>query len=302
MTDASPPIDSKRFRRALVVFNPTAGARRRKRLAAVLDGLTGLSCHYDLFRTSGRGDAESAAKDAGDRGYDLIIAAGGDGTVNEIANGLASAKTPIPMAVLPLGTANVLAAEIGLKTNPQSVLSMIAGGRTRSIRLGEAEGRYFVLMASAGLDSAVVRGVNLALKRSTGQLAYGVEALVQAFSYSFPELIVTIDGVDHSARMVVACKARCYGGPFQAAPRADLSDGLIHAVLMKQGGLAATLRYGMALALGRLPLLPDVEIIPAQRMKISAASGVPLQADGDLIASLPVEIAVSDHMIDLVVP
>jgi YegS/Rv2252/BmrU family lipid kinase len=268
---------------------------------AVLDGLARQGCRTRLFRTAGPGDAETVARQSGSSGFDLIVAAGGDGTVNEIANGLAFAESPPPLAVLPLGTANVLAAEIGLTPTPKAVLAMIAGGRTRTIRLGVAGGRHFVLMASAGLDSAVVQGVNLALKRHTGQLAYGVEALRQALSYSFPELTATIDGISHRARMVVVCKARCYGGPFQVAPRADLSDELLQVVLLQQGGLAATLRYGAALVMGRLPFLPDVTVVPARRVTISGL-GVPLQADGDLIGALPMEIAVSDRTVELVVP
>jgi YegS/Rv2252/BmrU family lipid kinase len=288
------------FRDALVIYNPTAGARRRRRIEAVLDGLTRQGCKPKLFRTGQRGDAERAARDAGPQGFDLIVAAGGDGTVNEVANGLAISDKPVPMAFLPLGTANVLAAEIGLKATPAAVLAMIQGGRTKAIRLGTAEGRHFVLMASAGLDSAVVQGVNLAMKRATGQLAYGLEAVRQALTYDFPELTATIDGTEHKARMVVVCKARCYGGPFQVAPRADLSDGLLQVVLLEKAGLGATLRYGAALVAGRLALMPDVRIVPAERLTLSGPA--PLQADGDLIGGLPVDIAVSDRTVALVVP
>lgn len=292
---------TRRFQHALVVYNPAAGARRRRRVEAVLEGLARQGCRTKLFRTGGRGDAEDMARHAGTCGFDLIVAAGGDGTVNEIANGLAFAEVPLPLAVLPLGTANVLAAEIGLAPTARAVLAMIAAGRRRTIRLGVADGRHFVLMASAGLDSAVVQGVNLALKRHAGRLAYGVEALRQALSYPIPELTATIDGTPHKARMVVVCKARCYGGPFQAAPRADLSDGLLQVVLLERAGLAATLRYGAALAMGRLSLLPDVAVVPAERVTVNGL-GVPLQADGDLIGALPMEIAVSDRTVELVIP
>jgi diacylglycerol kinase (ATP) len=302
MIDAPPSATSSPFRYALVVYNPTAGARRRRRVEAMLDGLAKLGCRTKLLRTGGRGDAENAARQAGANGFDLIIAAGGDGTVNEIANGLAASEAAVPLAVLPLGTANVLAAEIGLDASPEAVLAMIAKGRRRTIRLGVADGRHFVLMASAGLDSAVVQGVNLELKRHTGQFAYGFEAIRRALSYPFPELTATIDGTEYKARMVVVCKARCYGGPFQAAPRADLSDGLLQVVLLERPGLGALLRYGLALATGRLPFLPDVRIVAAERLKLSGPLSAPLQADGDLFGTLPAEIAVSDRTLELVVP
>ncbi|MGE5503130.1 MAG: diacylglycerol/lipid kinase family protein [Actinomycetota bacterium] len=291
---------SLRFGRALVIYNPTAGARRRRRMQAVLDGLARHGCRTALLRTERRGDAEDGARTAGRDGFDLVVAAGGDGTVNEVANGLAASDAPVPMAFLPLGTANVLAAEIGLAPTPAAVVAMIEAGRTRSIRLGLAEGRHFVLMASAGLDSAVVQGVDLALKRATGKLAYGIEAVRQALAWPFPELTATIDGVDHAARMVVVCKARCYGGPFLAAPQADLSDDRLQVVLLQGRGLGALARYGAALAAGRLALQPDVRIIAAHRLRL--AGPAPLQADGDLVGMLPVDISVSDRTIDLVVP
>lgn len=302
MSDLSIPSPRRQFRHALVVYNPTAGARRRRRVEAVLDGLGQLRCGYELFRTNAPGDAEEIVRRAGDSGFDLIIAAGGDGTINEIANGLSTAAAPLPLAILPLGTANVLAAEIGLPATPKAVLATIAGGRIRSIRLGTSDDRHFVLMASAGLDSEVVRGISLELKRHAGQLAYGIEGLRRALSYPFPELTATIDGADYKARLVVVCKARCYGGPFLVAPQADLSDGLLHVALLERAGLRSLLRYGMALVAGKLPWLPDVRIIPATRVRVSGPMAIPVQADGDPIGCLPIEIAISDHRLELVVP
>ncbi len=301
MIDMAPSDVTNPFVRVLVVFNPTAGAQRG-RLKAVLDGLRGLGLHYEVLATTQRGDAEQAGRTAAAQGFDLIVAAGGDGTVNEIANGLATADAKVPLAFLPMGTANVLASEIGLKPSSRAVLAMIARGRLRTIRLGHAGGRHFVLMASAGLDAAVVQGVDLALKRRTGQLAYGVEALRQAISYSFPELTAIIDGTRHPARMVVACRARCYGGPFHIARQADLTDERLHVVMLKTGGMAALLRYAMALTLGRLPFQPDVAVLSARSLILEGPMGAPLQADGDLVGALPINITVSDQTIDLVVP
>lgn len=302
MNDTQVPSDFGGFKNALVIFNPTAGGRRRRRLETVIDGLSALGCSHHLLRTSRRGDAEDAARHAAERGFDLIVVAGGDGTVNEAANGLANAASRVPLALVPLGTANVLAAEIGLAASPRAVLAMIAGGRRRTIRLGQTGGRYFVLMASTGVDAAVVRGVNLTFKRRSGQLAYAIEALRQGLSYDFPEFRITIDGTQHFARMAVACKARCYGGPFQAAPGADLGDEKLHMVLLPQGGLLALLRYGLALATGRLWRLPDVRVIAGSTVAIDGPRGSPVQADGDLVSVLPVRLAVSDRVIELVVP
>ena len=290
------------FKKALIVFNPTAGRGRLRRLETVIDGLGLLGCRYDLFRTSLPGDAETAARTAVDQGFDLLVAAGGDGTVNEVANGLAAADSPLPVAFLPLGTANVLAAEIGLAATPRSFLAMIGGGRQRRVRLGQVDGRHFLLMASAGLDATVVRHVDLVLKRQTGQLAYAVEAVRQTLAYDFPLFGVTLDGTDYDARMVVVCKARCYGGPFQVAPRADLADPQFQVVLLSEGGVRSLVRYGFGLVTGRLPLMAGVRILPASTVRIEGPFGAPVQADGDLVGTLPIEVRMASQSITLVTP
>ncbi len=297
MTEPSPHAP---FRRALVIHNPTAGGRKRRRLDAVLTGLEKGGCHPTLYATTRRGDAEDAARDAAARGFDVVVVAGGDGTVNEAANGLAGTGTKVPLALIPLGTANVLAAELGLSLDADTVTRTILAGKCRPVRLGRAGGRHFVLMASCGVDAAVVHGVSLAMKRHAGRLAYGWEALRQGLAYGFPEITVTIDNAAYRARMAVACKSRCYGGPFTVAPQADLGDEWLHVVLLKKGGLAAVLRYGAAMALGRLDTLADVQVVRGAR--VTLGGDVPIQADGDALGTAPLELSVSPHTIQLVAP
>lgn len=302
MSDAQLSGRSHGFRNALVIHNPTAGPGRRRRLGIVLAGLKEMGCTHTLLPTRGRGDAEDAARRAGGQGFDLVVVAGGDGTVNEAVNGLAAAESPLPLALVPLGTANVLAAEIGLPTAPKAVLAAIGGGRRRKIHLGCLDGRHFVLMASAGVDAAVVHGVDLALKRRTGKLAYAIEAVSQGLSYGFPELVVTVDGAIHTARMAVACRAGSYGGPFKAAPDADLGDEFLHVVLLKTGGLPALLRYGAALASGRLARRADVAVVRGRMVVIEGPAQAPVQADGDPLGTLPAALSVSELTLELVVP
>lgn len=290
------------FRRAVVIFNPTAGARRRRRLAKVIDGLAALGCRPELSTTARKGDAEAAARSAAEDGFDLVVAAGGDGTVNEVANGLVAAAARVPLAFLPLGTANVLAHEIGLAPTAAAVLATIAGGHRRTVPLARAGDRFFLLMASAGIDGAVVHGLPLDLKRRLGRVAYGLEALRQVRSYGFPEFAVTVDGEPYSTRLAVVCKARCYGGPFHVAPAADLGAARLQVVMLQTAGARAMLRYAGALACGRLSRLPDVRTVAGRSVAIDGPPGAPVQGDGDIIGTLPIEITVSDAAIELLVP
>lgn len=295
-------------RRVLVIYNPTAGRRRRKKLADVVTALRERGCEVAERQTSRRGDAEEFARLTSSADVDVIAAAGGDGTVNEVVNGMVAAmtagRTDIPcLAVIPLGTANVLALEIGLapKDN-QHIADTIAAGPTRRVHLGIANGRHFVLMAGAGLDAHVVEGVNVALKRATGKLAYVVESVKQAFGYDFPALQVRANGETYEASMAVACKGRYYGGPFIAAPEAGLHKPKLEVCILPKSGVGGVVRYGLALPMNKLSELPEVKVVSADSITILGPRGAPLQGDGDIVARLPAEISISPRTVDLIVP
>jgi diacylglycerol kinase family enzyme len=146
---ASPDGRGADRRRLLVVFNPVAGRRHRRRFEATLEALRALGCALELRETEGAGHAGELAAAADPDVFDALVVAGGDGTINEAINGLIPAgarRAALPLAIVPLGTANVLAAEVGLSTRPQSVARTIAGGRVQSIALGRANGRLFTVM------------------------------------------------------------------------------------------------------------------------------------------------------------
>ncbi len=295
MTFPAPP-------RLLVIFNPAAG--RGAVLAACLEALSARGCLLHVVATQAPGDAERIARAADPASFDAVIAAGGDGTVHEIVNGLvgkAGGKS-LPLGLIPLGTANVLAAEIGLATAPGRVAETIAGGHRRSVHLGRAGGVRFLLMAGAGFDADVVAGVDLALKRRVGKLAYVWRTLTGAFSYPFPPLTARLDGVAHAAFGVIVCRARHYGGGFVAAPAARLDAGTVQVCLLKKPGAINVIRYAAALMTGRLAALADVEIVTARTVAIEGPPGAPVQVDGDIRARLPLTIDQAPETIELIVP
>lgn len=302
------PLPESEPRRVLVVYNPTAGRRRKKRLADVIAALRARGCVVTERRTAQRGDAEEFARAASTEDFDVIAAAGGDGTVNEVVNGLAGSqalgRTDIPrVAVIPLGTANVLALEIGIDPkDPENIAATIAKGPSLKVHLGLANGRHFVLMAGAGLDAHVVEGVNIALKRATGKLAYVVESVKQAFGYDFPALQVRANGETYEASMAVACRGRFYGGPFIAAPDAGLDKPMLEVCILPKSGVGGVVRYGLALPMNKLSELPEVRVISAASITILGPRGAPLQGDGDIVARLPAEISIANETVDLIIP
>lgn len=293
----------ERPRRVLVIHNPAAGRNRQKRLGAVVRRLRELGCIVTERQTMRRGDAEEFARQADPGQVDVVVAAGGDGTVNEVVNGLVAGLGGVRLAVIPLGTANVLACEIGLDPkDTDRIARTIATGEPRTVHLGVANGRHFVLMAGAGLDAHVVAGVNVALKRRTGKLAYVVESVRQAFGYDFPALQIRANGQTYEGRMAVACKGRFYGGPFIAAPGAKLEDPKLHVCILPKSGATGVVRYGLALPMGKLSDLPEVQVISADSIMILGPRGAPVQGDGDIVARLPAEITVAPETVDLIVP
>jgi diacylglycerol kinase (ATP) len=287
-------------RRLLIIFNPTVGGRRRRRFEAVLAELRRLGCDVTVRPTGARGDAEQLAASADPNRYDILVVAGGDGTINEAVNGLNGAR--LPLAIVPLGTANVLAAEIGLATDPRSVARAIALGRPRPISVGMANGRRFLLMAGTGFDAHVVQNVDLALKRWIGKGAYGISILRQLCAFAFPEYVVTIDGRARSAASVLVANAHYYGGRFVCAPAADLCTPTLEVCLFERRGRLSVIGYAMAMLFGRLPKLKSYRIVSAEKVHIGGGSDEPVQGDGDIIGHLDVTIEVVPEALYLVFP
>jgi YegS/Rv2252/BmrU family lipid kinase len=292
-------------RRITVVFNPTAGGRRRRRLEQTLQLLRESGCEVAVRATGARGDAEAIARTFCDVAPtpDLVVVAGGDGTINEAVNGmLSNGSASCPLALVPLGTANVLAAEIGLTHAPSAVARTIARGVPARAYVGMANGRCFTAMSGVGFDAHVVANVDLGLKRRIGKAAYVLESLRQLLRFRFPRYRVTIDGQSFEAASVIVAKGHYYAGRYVCAPAARLDQAEFHVCLFERGGRWNAIRYAIALALGRLPKLADFRIVRGRAIAIDGPVGDPVQGDGDIIAELPVRIELAPQPLRLMVP
>jgi YegS/Rv2252/BmrU family lipid kinase len=296
--------ESVSLRRILAVFNPAAGRNRRPRFNRIIAALKDQSCAVTVIETAAPGHAEVLAREISPDAFDVIAAAGGDGTVNEIVNGLGKNKhgKSIALGLIPLGTANVLADEIGLARSPETIARTLGRGPIRPIHVGTVNGRRFVMMAGAGFDANVVNGVSLALKKKFGPLAYVWQAGREALKGNPARCVVIIDGITYQTSSAVACNGRRYGGPFIAAPAASLAEDRFHVVLMPGRGWFHTARYGVALMMGRISHLHDVRLVAGRDVQIEGIVGRPVQADGDIVAHLPARIAVDPAPVRLVFP
>ena len=297
---AEAPLKGQEARHLLVVFNPAAGARRRQRLMQVIKALEREPVRLTIRETTGPGDATRYAAEADPREVDVVVAAGGDGTVNEVINGLA--RSGLPLGLLPLGTANVLAHEIGQALDPRAIAATLARGEPRPIALGCANGRRFILMAGAGFDAHVVNEVSVALKRRLGKGAYVLASLDQLIRFRFRRYRVRINGDTYEAASVIVANGRHYAGRYLCAPRAALAVPSLEVCLFERGGRLPAIGYALALLAGRLPTLRTFRVISADRVEIEGVVGEPLQGDGDIIGRLNVVIDVIPEALRLIFP
>lgn len=294
---------AQRGRFALIV-NPAAGRHGRFARALALLSASGLT--VKLFPTTARGDAERlAAAAAADGQTEAIIAAGGDGTINEVINGMAGSG--LPLGILPLGTANVLAWELGIGDRLADAAAVIAGRATRRIHLGRCNGRYFVMMAGVGVDAHVVAAIRPGLKRALGRvglgkLTYVLEGLHQIIRLKPARYRITVDGAATEVASAIVANGRFYAGRYVVATAADLGAPLLQVCLLARSGRLQAARNSLAMVRHRLHLSPDLTVKPGTAITIDGPAGDPIQADGDVIGHLPASIELAPTTLDLFVP
>ena len=273
-----------------VIHNPIAGARKTGLLWAVVDRLTAHGIRVELAQTNERGDATRFAREAAGRGVRVVVAAGGDGTAAEVASGISGTESRL--GIIPLGTANVVATELGLPRAPDPIAAALASDRTRALWPGvarsDAGARMFVQMLGVGLDARVVHTMPRRLKTCFGRHAYLLHTLSEMVRYPYAPVRVRIDGREHEAGSVVVSKGRFYGGHYMLAPEADASRRGFSVALFRRRGPGAVLMYGAALMANALPRAPGFDVLRSEEVEILPS--FPAQADGDPAGSSPLVV------------
>ncbi len=301
---------------ALLIHNPNAGGggnARRNKLDEARRILESRGIRADLQETTGPGEATEIAKRATTDGRQLVIACGGDGTINEVVNGLANSKNGhrVPLALLPAGTANVLAKELELSWDIPKAAEQLARGEVREIALGLAtpleqpeKARYFLSVAGAGPDGRITYAVDLELKARFGILAYWWQGAREVINYKFHHFRVTGEGQSREVSLVIVGRTKHYGGPFKITTEADLFEDQFEFLgLTTQSGLKY-LSYLPTLWLGDLRKEEGVYFWKSDRLVCEAIDNNPIyaQVDGEPLARLPVEFRIVPRALRLLVP
>jgi diacylglycerol kinase (ATP) len=282
-----------------VIFNPAARGEKAKRFRRQLDAI-GSQCAFKA--TAAPGDARRLAAEAVNDRFDLIVAAGGDGTVNEVLNGIGGAPDGFDRArlgVLPLGTVNVFARELKIPLQIERAWEVVQRGREMKIDLpcaefftnGVRQKQYFVQLAGAGLDARAIELLDWRHKKKIGPLAYVIAGL-KALREKKPKITVLADGQNFSGELVLIGNGRFYGGPFGIFPSADLHDGLLDVCILPQADWLTMLRCAPSFLVRQK--LPEkiVRRFRAAGFELSGDSSAAFELDGEWAGNLPATFSI----------
>jgi len=294
-------------RKATLILNPKTGryAMRRRPVEELAAQLESLGVKVDLRLTEAPGDATAIAARAARNGSSDVIVAGGDGTINEAIQGLAGTKARL--AIIPRGTANVLARELGLPLDDEQAVRIVVEGKSRQIYLGLAidettnESRHFVLMAGIGLDAAVVRRVQPSLKKRIGKGAFWVSGLSHLATWNPRPFTLEINDRKYTSTFAAIGKAAKYGGDLSITPGARLDKPEFEVCVIDTRSRLRYLRLlSHAMRNGMPRNTPEVQFVNAVTVKADGDAHV--QIDGELIGHLPMRFEIAPHSLQVIVP
>ena len=317
--------ESAGLKTSILIYNPIAGrrpARRAREIRRVAEILRKAGIELEVCPTPGPGMASELAKQAARQGTDVVLVCGGDGTINEVINGLAGSQ--VALGLLPGGTANILARDMGLPLSPVHAAAEISRWSPRRIPLGKATWctekastngapaekeqavRYFITVAGIGFDAHVVYKLSPKMKMSWGVTGYIVEALRQAFRYPFQGFSCRMDGgPERTATFAAVQRARNYGGWLHLTPDARFFDDRFSLCLFKSPNHARYFLYA-ALVLARQHFqLGDVELVETRKLDCAAqlaGETIRFELDGELVGTLPATFEIVPDALTLLVP
>jgi diacylglycerol kinase (ATP) len=288
--------------KVLIIGNPVSGRGKTPQRVYELAGMLKYNGHnVEVFFSSKPRDALIRAASV-DADLQRIVVAGGDGTVNEVLNGLVDPSI-VPILHLATGTANMLARELGLPTSVSETASLVDTGRILPVDMGIVSGRRFLLVASVGFDSFVTLQMTEMRRQFLGYRGYLRPIVKAGLRYCPTSLKVWVDNQEPATgEMVMVLKTRYYGGLFIFDEEARPSSGLFHVRVFPRGALTSILKYGVAGLTRQISRLPEVIRLKGTSVRIESQSKMPLQVDGDHCCWTPAEIKIHPRFVPIVVP
>lgn len=286
--------------RIKLIANPTSGGNARHRIDQAVSFLTKKGAEVDVVLTSARGDARLAAAKSVDLGVDRIVAAGGDGTLNEVVNGIYPSRLPI--AFLPMGTVNVFALETGIPLGVEQACQLALHGFPKAVSLGRVNDDVFLLMVSVGWDAEAVCRLRPGLKKVFGRMAYGISALEALLVRTPTKLEVSFaDGTKETGFGVIASNCRYYGGRFVVTPNASIFNDSLEVCILQRPGRMGLLAFAARLVM-RAQLRPTQALFRTAQSLAVEGEHIQVQVDGDPAGVTPVKMESLPNAVRIVLP
>jgi YegS/Rv2252/BmrU family lipid kinase len=289
----------------ILIGNPAARGASLKKFESASFFLREKGFDTKLLLTEKSNDATRLAEEAVRARPYAIIAAGGDGTINEVINGMV--KSDVPLAILPLGTTNVLAKELGISENINGAMETAVSRKPRTVSLGRIElnpgtdsaySRYFCLMAGIGFDGKTVHDINNAVKKKSGKAAYILSGIKNLLHYSPNQLFYNIDGKEYAGFSSITGKAGKYGGNFKITPDADLSNQFLYTCIFQGNKRRDLLRYVFKVMTGSLLNVRDIVYLKSASVEVFGTAHI--QIDGDYLGVTPAKITVEKDALKII--
>jgi len=293
--------------RIKLIVNPLSGGKKVDAYLPRIREILGRGNLLNFAITKEKNGAFVEAKKATREGYDLIVVCGGDGTLNEVINGLVSSNNSMPIGFIPCGTSNIYALSAGIPLDPIQACEVVLKKYVRKIDLGKVGTgnslHYFVSMAGIGYDASVIQSLNPNLVRTFGGvLAHIIAGLRELIRYHGTELSIKLDGSSCRGFQAIICNGSFYGISSIIAPKADMADGYLDVILFKNGRRRDILRYVFGILRERHLHFKDVEYIRAKKIDIDAAGEVWIQVDGEIMGTLPQKFEVCPQALQVILP
>lgn len=282
------------MKRARIIYNPTSGREVfKKHLAEVLKILESAGYETSCHATSEAGDATYAARIAVERKYDLVVAAGGDGTINEVVNGLAEQPYRPKLGIIPVGTTNDFARALHIPRDIEEAAMIIARGESIPVDIGRINDKYFINIAGGGRITELTYEVPSKLKTMLGQLAYYLKGIEMLPSIRATEVSIEYDGklFEGEVMLFLVGLTNSVGGFEKLAPDSAINDGLFTLLIIKKANLADFIRIATLAVRGEHINDPSVIYTKANHIKVHSQEKVQLNLDGEFGGLLPAEFA-----------
>ena len=286
------------MKKICIIFNPKAGSSKLAKLNKIIAELNKNNI-VTLFETTAAGDATNIARTESAH-FDIVVAAGGDGTINEVVNGI---NPNTPLAIIPMGTANIVAIEAGISNNSKAICAAINQGKTKRAYVSTINNKKFILMAGIGYDAQVVTNINPKLKKIFGKLIFALEGFKQFFKLKEFTITIKTNHQTYNANWVLITNAKHYAGSHSITTSTNIFDEHLVCYIFPDLNKLNFLYYlFLILLFGDLSKSDKIITVRSTSFEITSSTATPVQCDGELFGQLPVLIKNNKECVNLLIP